>query len=1171
MFNSQTQWIVNNRVANNIAFVTGLGDVVQHGNNNGNYSEWVNANAAVNFLDDPITTGLPQGIPYSFGVGNHDQGPSGDGAPDDTAAFNQYFGTARYAGKPYYGGHFGSNNDNHYALFSASGMDFILINMAYMDPQYDGTELNSVLAWANTLLQTYNSRRGIIVSHYLINSGLNASWSNQGLSTYNALKGNPNLFLMLAGHYTPPEGQRTDIYSGNTIQSVMSDYQEQGSGGDGYLRIMNFSPANNLISVSTYSPYVNLFKTGSSSQFTLPYNMQNSGYSVIGTATGVTSGSQATSVWNNLLPGTQYDWYAVVSNGTLSTTGPTWNFTTAASAGPVVIFSSNSLTFGSQQINSTSNSQNITLTNVGNAVLSITSIVPSGDFAQTNTCGASVPATGSCQISVTFTPTALGTRTGAITFNDNATGSPQTLTLTGTGTSVAAPAVSLSASTLSFGSPAVTVVQDAGATGSGSSTLAAKFPGNVTKNNLMVVGVSSYAGNAFASPAITDTLGSAWSLAVSRNPGTAGTPSLAGIYYAIVPSTGADTVTVHMTGTNNLHLHIYEISGLLTSSVLDQIGSNFQSSGTAATVSTSAASIAANEFVFAYFGRDNGSGTWTAGAGFGNTLATPNTGAGTDAFSEDKIISSTGIQTATASSSVPDSITSLIATFQAGAGSTPVGTTSAAQTLTLTNNGNGSLNVSSIAPSGDFGETNTCGTIVIAAGSCTISITFTPTATGPRAGAITFVDDAANSPQTVILNGTGAPASGPVVSLTPANLTFGSQAVNTASAVQSVTLTNTGTAALSVASIAASAPYTQTNTCGTSVAASGTCTISVTFTPTVIGALPGTITITDNATGAPHVVNLTGTGTAANAPAVSLAPASLAFGNQTVNKASAVQSVTLTNTGTAALSITSIAASAPYTQTNTCGASVAASGTCTISVTFTPTVTGSQSGTVTFTDNATGSPQTVILTGTGTTSGPTTVSLSPTSLIFNGQQINTTSSSKTVRLSNTGTSVLSIISIAPSGDFSETNNCGASLAAAARCTITVKFTPLSVGSRTGTITISDNATGNPHTIALTGTGANIGLSPTSLSFGTELLNTTSASQIVSMTNSGTVALSITRITASTQYAQTNTCGNSLVAGANCTINVTFTPTTAGAHTGTITITNNATGSPRTVSLSGTGQ
>ena len=119
-------------VANNIAFVIGLGDIVQDGNLNGNFFEWANADSAVSLLDNPATTGLPQGIPYSFGVGNHDQGPNGNGGqPNDTAGYNQYFGISRYSGKSYYGGHYGTQNDNHYELFSAGGMDFIVINLAY--------------------------------------------------------------------------------------------------------------------------------------------------------------------------------------------------------------------------------------------------------------------------------------------------------------------------------------------------------------------------------------------------------------------------------------------------------------------------------------------------------------------------------------------------------------------------------------------------------------------------------------------------------------------------------------------------------------------------------------------------------------------------------------------------------------------------------------------------------------------------------------------------------------------------------------------------------------------------------------------------------------------------------------------------------------------------------
>jgi hypothetical protein len=290
-----------------------------------------------------------------------------------------------------------------------------------------------------------------------------------------------------------------------------------------------------------------------------------------------------------------------------------------------------------------------------------------------------------------------------------------------------------------------------------------------------------------------------------------------------------------------------------------------------------------------------------------------------------------------------------------------------------------------------------------------------------------------------------------------------------------------------------------------------------------------------------------------------------------LNTTSAAQTVALTNTGNGTLGITSIAPSAQYSETNTCGTSVTAGGNCTISVTFTPTATGTQTGTITITDNAGGSPHVVTLTGTGTTGGNTTISLSPTSLTFNPQQINTTSSSKTVKLTNTGAATLTITSIVPSGDFSETNNCGTSRTAGSSCTITVKFTPTAAGTRTGAITITDSATGSPQTVPLTGTGADITLAPTTLSFGAQSVGTTSVAQVITLTNAGTAALTITKLTVSTQYAQTNTCGTSVAGGASCTINVTFTPTTTGTHNGTVTITDNATGSLKTVSLTGTGQ
>jgi hypothetical protein len=194
-------------------------------------------------------------------------------------------------------------------------------------------------------------------------------------------------------------------------------------------------------------------------------------------------------------------------------------------------------------------------------------------------------------------------------------------------------------------------------------------------------------------------------------------------------------------------------------------------------------------------------------------------------------------------------------------GNQPLGTTSSAQTITLSDLGTGALGLTSISSTGDFQQTNNCGASVTAAGSCTITVTFSPTVAGSRTGSIVVTDSAAGSPQTVMLTGIGGV---PVVSLSPTSLTFSNVAVGTSSAPQVVTLTNTGGNDLLIGHIGASGDFTETNTCGTDLpyvnenGSNGTCQINVVFTPTTSGALSGTLSITDNATGSPQVVSLEG-------------------------------------------------------------------------------------------------------------------------------------------------------------------------------------------------------------------------------------------------------------------------------------------------------------------------
>jgi Putative Ig domain/Cep192 domain 4/Abnormal spindle-like microcephaly-assoc'd, ASPM-SPD-2-Hydin len=206
------------------------------------------------------------------------------------------------------------------------------------------------------------------------------------------------------------------------------------------------------------------------------------------------------------------------------------------------------------------------------------------------------------------------------------------------------------------------------------------------------------------------------------------------------------------------------------------------------------------------------------------------------------------------------------------------------------------------------------------------------------------------------------------LTLAPSSLSFGLQLVGTVSSAQQETVTNTGTSAVVISSIALTgtnaADFTQSSTCDSNVAAGANCTINVTFTPSQLGPRSASITITDNTMGSPHSVSLSGAGLTAG-PNATLSATSLAFGDQVVGTTSAAQSITLSNYGTTTLSIASIAASTNFAETTTCSSTLASGASCTISVTFTPSNTGSVNGTLAVADTAADSPQIVSISGTG--------------------------------------------------------------------------------------------------------------------------------------------------------------------------------------------------------------
>ncbi len=319
MFTAQTQWIVDNQAARNIPYVAHLGDCVNLGSST---TEWGRADAALRLLENPVTTGWLDGIPFGLAVGNNDQSPKNTPDGNTTKLYNQYFGTTRFQARNYHGGRFTNNHDNHFQLFSASGLDFIVIYL-----EYDQTPDSTILHWADNLLKTYSQRRGIVVSHYLMDE--EAVFSPQGQAAYDTLKNNPNLFLMLGGHITG-ESRRQDVFQGRRVHTLLSDYQNLANGGNGWLRLLEFSPANNQIRVKTFSPVLNQFETDSDSQFSLSYDQQGSGFTALRTHPNMAAGTVATTQWTGLRPNTEYEWYVTVSDGLSTTASPHWRFRTGA-------------------------------------------------------------------------------------------------------------------------------------------------------------------------------------------------------------------------------------------------------------------------------------------------------------------------------------------------------------------------------------------------------------------------------------------------------------------------------------------------------------------------------------------------------------------------------------------------------------------------------------------------------------------------------------------------------------------------------------------------------------------------------------------------------------------------------------------------------------------------
>ncbi len=412
----------------------------------------------------------------------------------------------------------------------------------------------------------------------------------------------------------------------------------------------------------------------------------------------------------------------------------------------------------------------------------------------------------------------------------------------------------------------------------------------------------------------------------------------------------------------------------------------------------------------------------------------------------------------------------------------------------------------------------------------------------------------------------------PAIALSPTSAAFSAQAVGTVSAYATITVTNSGSANLTISSITTTDDFNEIDTCvGNPIPQGSTCSVQVRFAPSSTGSRAGVLTVYGNVAGGQATAALSGTGTPA--AAIVLTPTTATFPITSVGARSAVQNITISNTGSASAGLQTPTISGDFKiSANTCGTSLGSQTGCTVSIVFAPSATGARSGSLTVVDDA--GTQTASLSGTAT--NPATDTLSPTSLSFASQQLSSASVSQAVMLINAGDVALTLITgQVTSGDFTVVNGCGNSLNSHSTCIFSVSFVPKSLGQQSGILTVSDQF--RSQTVQLSGYGIappGVSLSPVNgLAFGTIGVGLTSAPQTVTLTNNGGTALAISNVSLTGDYSiatGSNTCGLTLAPAGVCTLGILFAPTAGGPRSGSLTFVDSAGSSPQSIQLTGSG-
>jgi hypothetical protein len=757
-----------------------------------------------------------------------------------------------------------------------------------------------------------------------------------------------------------------------------------------------------------------------------------------------------------------------------------------------------SLTFGSQLVGTSSTSQPVTLTNTSTNSVSISSIVASGDFSEADNCGTTLAGSSSCTINVTFTPTAVGTRTGTLTITDAA--GTQTVSLTGTGSIN----VSLSPSTYNFGSLGVGNVSGGQpfvlTNGSGASVtgISVGFSGTnasdfaQTNNCGTTLAASSsctitvtFAPKVYGAESATLTVSDSGGTQTSALSGTGTdvTPPVAQVTAPANGSTVSGVVTVTATATDNVGvtgMQLY-IDGALaasgSSSPLSYSWNTANVANTAHTIYSVAQDAAGNvgtsptttvtvnnsvQQLLLNTGFETGNLTsWNAGGVLTPSVTTAKHNSGSYSAVLGSTVSpevngdSWLYQTVTLSSTV--TAASLNYSYWSGCTDT---LTNAWQEVQIQSASGTMLAQVQKTCATSTGWTKGYFNLLPYKGQ-TIRIYFNVHGKGSSLLSYMYVDDVTVS----IKGGTAS------ITLTPASLNYGNQNVGTTSSSQPLILTNTLTTSLTGISIGITGTnagdFAETDNCGTTLGVGASCTVNVTFTPSATGTRTATLTVTDAA--GTQTSTLTGTGVGM----VTLTPAGLTYGSQNVSTTSAAQTLTLTNATASALTSIGVSVTGTnagdYAQTNNCTTSLANGASCTINVTFTPTATGTRTANITVTDSA--GTQSSTLTGTGVGA----VSLTPASASYGNQGVGTPSAAKTFTLSNSSGSTITGVGVSLTGsnaaDFAQTSTCSTTLANGASCTINVTFTPTVYATESATLTVTDSA--GTQTSSLSGVGVDV--------------------------------------------------------------------------------------------------